>query len=225
MSKWLGSQNKTKLFSHSSVYSFGLRQEIEMRQPSARNAMIENHDVFSRPDELPPAPLATRLIPWLKRLLTGNPFYLASAGLLLYGMNKLSTDSRLVGAENSMLQFNFSALIAYEILLTVTAILLARRKIWYDSLLLFGLDNLFIIIPFSLVSRALFLSSSFATMMCLAGCLLAAAKFWAFKRYIPDLHLPRRLLVFGAVLLAANAFAPLHFKPLVGESLQIGYSM
>jgi hypothetical protein len=124
-----------------------------------------------------------------------------------------------------MLQFNFSALIAYEILLTVTAILLARRRIWYDSLLLFGLNNLFIIIPFSLVSRALFLSSNFATMMCLAGCLFVAAKFWAFKRYIPDLYLPRRLLAFGAVLLAANAFAPLHFKPMVGDLVQIGASM
>ena len=148
----------------------------------------------------------------LKRILAGNPFYLASAGLLLYGINQLTTDSKLVGAEFAMLRFNFCALFLYEIMLVGTAILLIRRRIWYDALLLFGLTNLFVIVPFSLISRAVFLSSHLALAMSICGTVLAVAKFWAFKRYAPELNLPRRLLFFGVLLLLANASAPLLFK-------------
>ncbi|HEV2329949.1 MAG TPA: hypothetical protein VGY56_14300 [Verrucomicrobiae bacterium] len=73
-----------------------------------------------------------------KRIMAGNPFYLASAGLLLYGINQLTTDSKLVGAGSPMLRFNFCALVLYEIMLVGTAILLIRRRIWYDALLLFA---------------------------------------------------------------------------------------
>src|SRR5215469_6740422 len=107
-----------------------------------------------------------------KRILAGNPFYLASAGLLLYGINQLTTDSKLVGSEFPMLRFNFCALVLYEIMLVGTAILLIRRKIWYDALLLFGLTNLFVIVPFSLISRAVFLSSHLALAMSVCGVLL-----------------------------------------------------
>src|SRR5579863_1739427 len=97
-----------------------------------------------------------------KRILAGNPFYLASAGLLLFGINQLTTDPKLVGAEFPMLRFNFCALLLYEIMLVCTAITLIRRRIWYDAMLLFGLTNLFIILPFSLISRAVFLSPHLA---------------------------------------------------------------
>lgn len=147
-----------------------------------------------------------------KRIMAGNPFYLMSAGLLLYGINQLTTDSKLVGAEFPMLRFNFCALALYEIMLVGTAILLIRRKIWYDALLLFGLTNLFVIVPFSLISRAVFLSPHLALAMTICGAALAVAKFWAFKRYAPELNLPRRLLFFGVLLLLVNASAPLLFK-------------
>jgi len=156
--------------------------------------------------------LVERLLAIAKRILAGNPFYLASAGFLLLGINQLTTDSKLVGAELPMLRFNFCALLLYEIMLVGTAILLIRRKIWYDAMLLFGLTNLFVIVPFSLISRAVFLSSHLALAMSICGALLAAAKFWAFKRYAPELNLPGRLLVFGALLLLVNASAPLLFK-------------
>ena len=152
-----------------------------------------------------------------KLILAGNPFYLASAGLLLYGINELTTDPKLVGAEFPMLRFNFCALLLYEIMLVGTAIALFRRKIWYDALLLFGLTNLFIIVPFSLISRAVFLSDHLARMMCLLGALLAVAKFWAFKRYAPELNLSRRLLAFGAALLLVNTCAPLLFKSIAND--------
>jgi hypothetical protein len=98
---------------------------------------------------------------------------------------------------------------------------LIRRKIWYDALLLFGLTNLFIIVPFSLVSRAVFLSSHLALAMSICGAALAAAKFFAFKRYAPALNLPGRLLFFGALLLLANASAPLLFKKITFDQDQI----
>ena len=163
-----------------------------------------------------PHPTATDFIEplrsLLKRIMAGNPFYLASAGLLLYGINQLTTDSKLVGAEFPMLRFNFCALVLYEIMLVGTAILLIRRKIWYDALLLFGLANVFVIVPFSLISRAVFLSSHLALAMTICGAGLAVAKFWAFKRYTRELNLPGRLLCFGVLLLLVNASAPLLFK-------------
>jgi hypothetical protein len=156
-----------------------------------------------------------------KRIMAGNPFYLASAGLLLYGINQLTTDPKLVGAEFPMLRFNFCALLLYEIMLVCTAITLIRRKIWYDAMLLFGLTNLFIIVPFSLISRAVFLSPRLALIMSIIGAVLAAAKFLAFKRYAPELNLPRRLLIFGAILLLLNAYAPLLFKGIATDADQI----
>jgi uncharacterized MnhB-related membrane protein len=156
-----------------------------------------------------------------KLIMAGNPFYLASAGLLLYGINQLTTDPKLVGAEFPMLRFNFCALLLYEIMLVCTAIALIRRRIWYDAMLLFGLTNLFIIVPFSLISRAAFLSPHLALMMSLVGAGLATAKFWAFKRYTPELNLPRRLLIIGAVLLLINAYAPLLFKGIATDADQV----
>ncbi len=163
-----------------------------------------------------PQPTATNFAEQLRSLfkgiIAGNPFYLASAGLLLYGINQLTTNSKLVGAGFPMLRFNFCALALYEIMLVGTAILLIRRKIWYDALLLFGLANVFVIVPFSLISRAVFLNSHLALAMTICGAGLAVAKFWAFKRYARELNLPGRLLFFGALLLLVNAAAPLLFK-------------
>jgi len=156
-----------------------------------------------------------------RRLLAGNPFYLASAGLFLYGVNSVTTDSRLVGAELSLLQFNFSALALYEIILAITAIALARRKIWYDAVLLVALANLFVIVPFSLISRAVYLSSNLALAMCVFAGLFAALKIWAFKRFIPGLNLPPRLLLFGALLLFVNAAAPVRFKAMAEHPAEI----
>jgi hypothetical protein len=85
------------------------------------------------------------LLRWMRRILASNPFYLASAGFVLYGINRLSSDPRLTGAETALLGFNFGALFFYELLLVITAIVLARRAIWYDALMLVGLENLFVL--------------------------------------------------------------------------------
>ena len=153
--------------------------------------------------------------------MAGNPLYLGSAGLLLYGINALTTDPRFVGAEYSMLQFNFCALVIYELILVITAIALARRKVWSDALLLIGLANLFVIIPFSLISRASYLSTHLALTMCLCGAAITIVKFWALKKYIPNLNLPRRLLWFGSLLLLVNSSIPMWFKAMAGHPEQI----
>jgi hypothetical protein len=92
---------------------------------------------------------------WTRILLARNPFYIISAVLLLWSMRQLSLDSRIFPDELPQLLFNFSSFQFYELLLAGTAILLARRRIWYDSGLLVGLENLFICVPFLLVSQAL----------------------------------------------------------------------
>jgi hypothetical protein len=160
---------------------------------------------------------------WLKRFLAGNPLYLASAGLFLYGINTVTTDSRFVGAEDSLLRFNFCALALYELILVITAIALARRSIWYDAILLAALANVFVIVPFSLISRAVYLSPGLAWTMSLCATVFAALKIWAFQRFIPEFNLPRRMLIFGALLLLVNAATPLRFKTMAERPAQISH--
>src|SRR5262245_8143654 len=91
---------------------------------------------------------------WLKRLLACNPFYLLSVALLLYACYRISIEPRLFNNEQAHLIFNFGALQLYELLLAGTAVLLARRLVWYDSTLLVGVENLLLLVPFILISQA-----------------------------------------------------------------------
>jgi hypothetical protein len=152
-----------------------------------------------------------------RRLLAVNPFYWASAVLLLYGINQVSSDPRLVGAEFAQLAFNFSSMLAYELLMVVTTIWLARRGIWSDALILVALENLFVLVPFSLVSRAVFLSNGLALGMCVVASAFAAFKIWSLKRFVPQSNLPWRLLQCGLALLLVNAVLPIAFRALEGN--------
>ena len=120
---------------------------------------------------------------WTRRLLAGNPFYLISAALLLFGINRLSIDPNFLGAELPNLVFNFSAMQLYEVLLVLVAIILARRRIWYDSMLLLGLENMLVLVPFILVTQALLIGNGVASALCLAGTLLAAMRFASLRRF------------------------------------------
>src|ERR1700709_2343920 len=73
---------------------------------------------------------------WVKRMLACNPFYLISAALLLFGLYRTSIDKNFLPTEVGQLTFNFTSLQFYELLLVGTAVVLARRRIWYDSTLL-----------------------------------------------------------------------------------------
>src|SRR5258706_15812006 len=77
---------------------------------------------------------------WVKKLLVCNPFFLVSAALLLYGFYLVANDANFPGKEIAQLTFNFSSMQVYELLLVGTAIVLARRRIHYDSNLLIFLE-------------------------------------------------------------------------------------
>ena len=145
---------------------------------------------------------------WLRLVLAGNPFYLLSAALLLFGINRLSVDPEFLGEELHKLAFNFSALQIYEILLVLVAIMLARRRIWYDSTLLVGLENMLVLVPFILVTQALLIGRGTALAVCGAGSLMAVLRFASLRKFIPELNFPSRLLGCGLIMLSANLALP-----------------
>src|SRR6185369_3681959 len=114
---------------------------------------------------------------WGRRVLAGNPFYLVSAALLLFGINRLSVDPQLLKAEIAKLGFNFSALQLYELLVVGVAILLARRRVWYDSTLLVVVENLLVLVPFILITQAVLIGRGVAVTLCAAAALLAMVRF------------------------------------------------
>lgn len=173
------------------------------------------------PDAITPSSHILAIL--FRRFLSCNPLYLASAGLLLYGVNKLSVAPGFVGAEPEQITFNFAALFLYEILLVVTAIVLARREIWYDALLLVGLENLFVLVPFSLVSRAAHVNEPLARNLCWAAVLLAVFKFWGLKRYIPRLNLPPPLLWLGAAALGINVALSLGLRDISEDAKALNF--
>ncbi len=151
---------------------------------------------------------------WIKKFFACNPFYLVSAALLLYGVYLVSFDTNFLGKEVAQLAFNFSSLQLYEILLVGTAIFLARRHIWYDSVLLVCLENLLVLVPFILISQAALLSHRAVLAVCLVGAAAVLLRFGSLKHFFADLNLPRRALICGLVLLLVNVVLPLAFRHL-----------
>jgi hypothetical protein len=75
------------------------------------------------PVQTPPPP-PTDWAYWIRRLLVCNPFFLCSAALLLFAINRLYNDSNFLhNDETQKLLFNFSALQIYEVLLIGTAMI------------------------------------------------------------------------------------------------------
>ena len=155
------------------------------------------------------------LVPAGKWLLTVNPFYLASAVMMLYGLYLVSVDTQLLGQETSQLAFNFSSLQLYECLLVVTAVVLARRRIWYDCTLLVIFENLFAVVPFILISQASFISADWKWAACAAAVALPLARFTILHRRLPELNLPLNVLALGACLLLVNLAFPLLYREVI----------
>src|SRR4051812_12289446 len=137
---------------------------------------------------------------WAKRFLVCNPFYLVSAALLLFGMYRISVDRILFTEEISQLTFNLTSLEFYEVLLVVTAVFLASRRVWYDSTLLVGLENLFIFVPFILLSQVALISTRAIWIVCAVTTVVAVTRFAGLKRNFGELNLPGRLLLVGFLL-------------------------
>jgi hypothetical protein len=189
------------------------------------DAMDENQDagMSQLPNNEPylspaPPPIGARpgrpFFYWLRKFFACNPFYLVSAALLLYGLYLVSADATFLSREISQLIFNFGSLQFYEILLVVTAIALARRQIWYDSVLLMGVENLLVLVPFILISQAALLNERMVWIIGVAGGLAALGRFWGLKQFLKELNLPRSICLCGVILLVINVALPLVFHHL-----------
>jgi len=151
---------------------------------------------------------------WFRALLVCNPFFLASAALLLYGMYRISMDAAFLPTETGQLTFNFASLQTYELALVLTAALLAHRRIWYDATLLVVLENLFILVPFILISHAALIEQQIVWKLCLLAMAFAMVRTGTLRRYIRDLWPARTLLGIGALVLAANCVLPILYRHL-----------
>jgi hypothetical protein len=140
-------------------------------------------------------------------ILAGNPFYSLSAALLLYGLYLVSVDPQMFGQELAQLAFNFSSLELYEVLVVVTALLLARRALWYDATVL--------VLLFLLISQATFLTRQATWAVGGTAVALAIGKFWAFRRHLPAMNVPPTLPLVGLALLVVNVAFPLTFRHVV----------
>lgn len=152
---------------------------------------------------------------WARRLLVCNPFFLCSAALLLFGVNRLSLDPNFLGEERASLLFNYGALQFYEWLVVITAIILARRKIWYDSALLAVVENGLVLVPFMLISQGALMSQTTGLMLAGGAVCLAAGRALALRRLFPEFNLPPRALALGGILLLLNAVLPVLYPPAV----------
>jgi len=164
-------------------------------------------------------------IPWRKLLslvIDSNPFFLLSALFMLQGIYLVSVDPQMLGQEQSQLAFNFSALQIYELLLVLTALFLSRRLLLHDTALLFWLENMFVFIPFILISQASMMENRavWTGSLCAAATIFTALRFSSLKLYLRPMQLPSTALALGAVLLLTNLALPLHFRAVIGEDSQ-----
>lgn len=205
-----------------------MNENDESNVPNVSNvppAVTPNPNVQASPS-LPSQPGPNRphrpLSWWLRKFFACNPFYLVSAALLLYGCYRVSIDGTFIDRETARLLFNFSSVQVYELLLVGVAIFLARRCLWYDSMVLVGLENMLVFVPFILVSAAaLTLTGPWITgSICAAGVILAVLRFGALRRYFAELNLPGSLLGVGFILLALNVALPLTYRHYI--DLKIG---
>ena len=195
---------------------FSQPDEVFMNEPDVSSQTQETFNPL-QPDELLGPPLPPPALPkpfswWLRQFFACNPFYLVSAALLLYGCYCVSLEAPMFNLETARLLFNFSSVQLYEVLLVGTAIFLSRRKIWYDSTLLVGLESLLVFVPFILISLAALIDSGMAMNMCLLGAVVAALRFGSLKKYFSGLNLPGRLLEIGLLLLVLNVALPLLYR-------------
>ena len=163
---------------------------------------------------------------WVKKFLICNPFYLASAALLLFGLYRVSIDPGFLPEEVLQLTFNFTSLQFYELLLVGTAMLLARRLIWHDAKLLVAMENLLVLVPFMLVSQAALIERQTGWICCGAAALFAIARSSLAQRGVAALRFPPRLALIGVCMLAVNSAWPVVYRILhedkFGKKLESG---
>lgn len=177
-----------------------------------------NDWLHSAPSPQPPPPLPARQFDWrfwARRLLVCNPFFLASAGLLLFGITRLSLDPGFLREEHSNLLFNYFALQFYEMLVIVTAIILARRKIWYDSALLVVMESGLVLVPFMLISQGALINPTLGMALAAGAALMAMGRAAMVRRHYAIFNLPPRALMLGTVILLLNTILPAFFRSII----------
>ena len=170
------------------------------------------HDEFltGTEPEFEPPPRRHPAMRWLRWIVARNPLYPLSAALLLFGINRLSTDPTFLPVEEANLFFNFSALEFYELMLVGVALLLAHRRIHYDATLLTIIENGLVFVPFILVTQAVLIGRDMAALLCGAAAVLAGVRFALLRR--TRVLLPPRLLLLGAGVLAFNLILPFVYR-------------
>jgi len=112
------------------------------------------------------------------------------------------------------------------VLVVFTAIVLARRKVWYDSALLGVLEQGLVLVPFMLVSQATVQAEAarewvkLAGPIALAGGVAVFLRYGALRRWYPQFNLPPRALFFGALILIGNMALPFIFRPRMEKDLE-----
>ena len=202
-----------------------MNENDESNVPQTPNAPppIAPNTNFDAPPSLPqPKPNRAHrpLSWWLRKFFACNPFYLVSAALLIYGCYRVSIDGTFADRDTARMLFNFSSVQVYELLLVGVAIFLARRYLWYDSMVLVGLENMLVFVPFLLVSLAALTGPRITVTVCAIAVILAVLRFGGLKRYFGELNLPGSLLGVGFILLALNVALPLTYRHYI--NLKIG---
>src|ERR1043166_4954075 len=162
--------------------------------------------------------IASWIRKWLRLLLAGNPFFVASAALLLLGINRLAVDPNFLRVEESKLLFNFSALQLYEALLIGVAIFLSARSFLSDSILLVVIESIVLLVPFILITQAALIDHRLALILCAIGSGLVVIRFTALKSWFSELNLPGRSLFLLAMLMVLNGGTPLLLRHYVEQS-------
>ncbi len=185
----------------------------------------ESRNETPSPDEIPPTldtePISEMKIDWLhwvRRLLVCNPFFLCSAALLLFGVNRLSLDPNFLAEEQANLLFNYGALQLYGFLVVGTALILARRRIWYDSALLVVVEHGLVLVPFMLISQGALIHAKLGMMLAIGAVVMTLLRMLAIRRWYPQFNLPLRAIVFGLGVLLINASLALAYPRAVEQN-------
>ncbi len=162
------------------------------------------------------------LVRWLRRFVICNPFYLASAAVLLFGLGQINHDARFVTTETRQLLFQFGALQAYGCLVICTALWLVRRRVWYDSALLVVVENGLVLAPFLVISQAVLIDASLAVYLAAGGALAVIGRGWSVRRFYTRFQMPDRAWLIGLLVLAVNVGLPLVYRTRVDTDWHAG---
>ncbi len=163
---------------------------------------------YPHEDKAPLGPVAR----FASAIMVCNPLLLLSPMCLLYGIYRAVTAPDLFTGDNRNTIFTFSALAIYVLMVCVTSTLLARKRIIPDATMLLILHAILFVAPFILISHGVFLSDDIAVSLGAVGISAGLAQLDILRRRLPQSFVSPRLVIGGALILAANFAAPMVFR-------------